>query len=132
MESIEGFALTAAKRLSRKAKEFFQNMILILSPVCHCMLVVLATFLLVILPVALILTNLDVLGILWLPIFCMHWLFLSVMARQVYRYQEMQAERFIYGDELFFEAYPRMKKLEDRKKRFEAWRKSLFSRKNDY
>lgn len=120
-------APSPAKRAYKEIKEFFKVAILVLTPPFQCLLVVFATAVFAILPVVLVFSNFETLGIFWLPILLAYTVFLSVVVRQVYRYQEMQAERFIYGDELFFEAYPHFKKIEERKKRFKAWRKKIFS-----
>lgn len=126
---FEDAAPSPAKKAYKEIKEFFKVAVLVLTPVFQCLLAVLATAVFAILPVVLVFSNFETLGILWLPILFVYTLFLSVVCWQIYRYQEMQAERFIMGDEVFFEAYPRFKKFEERKKKFKAWRKKLCSRK---
>lgn len=114
-----------AKKAGLMLKGKIADIILVLTPPFQCLLVVFATAVFAVMPVVLVFSNFKVLGYFWLPILLAYTVFLSVVVRQIYRYQEMQAERFIYGDELFFEAYPHFKKIEERKKRFKAWRKKL-------
>lgn len=121
--------LLLAKKAGTLLKNWFKDVILVLTPSFQCLLAVFATNLLAVMPVVIVFSNFETLGIFWLPILLSYTLLLSVVVRQVYRYQEMQAERFIYGDELFFAAYPHFKRLEDRKLRLKAWLGKHFSRK---
>lgn len=130
-KSFKGSMPILVKRAGKLIKEWLKDAVLVLTPPFQCLLAVLATAVFAVLPVVLVFSNFETLGILWLPILMVYTLFLSIVVRQVYRYQEMQAERFIYGDEMFFEAYPHFKKIEERKKRFKAWRKSLLPRKKE-
>lgn len=110
-------------------KSRFRDIFLPFVPLLHCFAIVIATFLLVIVPVACVIMNLKTLGIFWLPVLLLYWLFLSVASRQVIVYREIMQERYLYGDdELFFEVYPHFKRIEDRGKRFAERRKRLRAR----
>ena len=114
--------------MKKLVKEWFENVVLVFTPIFHCLLAAGAALLLAVFPVMYVFSNFETLGILWLPLLFAWALFLSILTWQVYRIRELQVERFIYGDEVFFEAYPRMKKLEERKKKFKVWKKRLLSR----
>ena len=102
-------------------KERFQDAVLTVTPVFQCLLIFFTAVLFVGIPAVLLFTNLKTLGIFWIPVLIVYWTFLSVVARQVVRRKEMMVERFLYGDELFFQVYPHFKRVEERKMRRKAW-----------
>lgn len=113
-----------------KMKERWKDLFIAFIPLLWCIPIALGTVLLAS-PVAVIFYNMDVLGIFWTPALLAYALFLSVLVRQINRRKEYREERQMYGDELFFEAYPHMKRAEERRLRFKAWLdRRLVSRKS--
>ena len=117
----KGNAGCERKERAVKMKERFRDLKLTLTPLFHCLLLVLAAFVLGIAPLAALVLNLKRLRWLWLPLFAAYWLFLSMVGRQLARRREMIQERFLYGDELFFQLYPHFRRMEELKKRCRAW-----------
>ena len=119
--------------MKERIKERIKDSFLPLVPVLQCFLVAIFTLLFAILPIAFLFTHLKMLGYFWLPLLIAYYLFLSVVSRQVIRRREMIEERFLYGDELFFQLYPHFKRVEERKKRLKAMWNHFIShlKKND-
>ena len=109
-------------------KEYWKDLALRGTPLFHCFLMAVFALTFGVLPIVLVIFYMKTLGILWLPLVMVYWLLLSVAARQVFRLRELRKERFLYGDELFFQLYPRLKRAEERKMRREAERKRHPSR----
>ena len=109
------------KDLKKNLKEWFSDLGLTLGPLGHCLLIAFFAFIGDVIPVAYIFTHLETLRYFWIPLLVAYWLLLSVVARQLIRRRELIEERFLYGDELFFQVYPRLKRAEERKQRRRAW-----------
>lgn len=110
------------ERLKEELKIRFRDFVLVITPLFQSYLIALVAFVFVVLPVALIMCNLKLLRWRWLPAFFAYWLFLRMVYRLVIRHRRMREERFLYGDELFFQLYPRAKRAEERKLRRKARR----------
>ncbi len=102
-------------------KRPIRERLLPLVPLLHAVLLAIAALLFVVAPAALILVNAKKLGYLWLPIMLVYAVFLCLVAYQLYRRVELLQERFYYGDEKFFQLYPRLRHYEVRKQRWRAF-----------
>lgn len=103
-------------------KRRFRGFLLTVTPLFQSYLIALAAFVFVVLPVAFVIINLKRLGWLWLPLFITYWLLLSVVYRLIILHREKREERFLYGDELYFQLYPRDWRREERKMQRKARR----------
>ncbi len=99
----------------QRVKKSFRDFILTATPLFQGYLIALVAFVFVVLPVAFIIINLKWLGWLWLPLFITYWALLSVVYRLIILHREKREERFLYGDELYFQLYPRDRRREERK-----------------
>ena len=124
MFAMAGKEIGGAERSVQRMKKRLKDLVLILTPVFQCYLIALFAFLFGVLPIAFVFLNMKKIGIFWLPIVFAYFLLLSVVARQLARQKELIEERALYGDELFFQVYPRLKKVEERKLRRKAWLES--------
>jgi hypothetical protein len=107
------------ERLKEELKIRFRDFVLVITPLFQSYLIALVAFVFVVLPVALIMCNLKLLRWRWLPAFFAYWLFLRMVYRLVIRHRRMREERFLYGDELFFQLYPKEKLREERRRTHE-------------
>ncbi|MBO4914160.1 MAG: hypothetical protein J5449_03055 [Oscillospiraceae bacterium] len=95
-----------------KSKQSFKDRFLPLVPLLQLYPIAIGSVLLAS-PIALVFYYMKELGILWIPVLCVYWIFLSLAVRQVLIYREMQEARFIIADdELFFKVYPNFKRVE--------------------
>ena len=114
--------MTMKERFKETMKRRFRDFILTVTPLFQSYLIALAAFVFAALPVALVIINLKRLGWLWLPLFITYWTLLSVVYRLIILHREKREERFLYGDELYFQLYPRDRRREEHKMQRKARR----------